>query len=150
MSKKYMQRGFTLLELLIALAIIGTLLGSLLWNFGGALRQGQLTQAQSHGAQVSAGLAAFLTRNIDLNLEDWTATLPPGNLNGAPASLSGLTGYDCRQAVTLSRNGYLPGSGSWRAAPAKVGCLIEQVGQRLLVYTWVEGLDKHYINGEAP
>jgi type IV pilus assembly protein PilA len=140
--------GLTLLEVLLVLAIIGILIGVLMWGFGGARQQGLYSQAASHGSEVSMGINAFLIRNIDLNLDDWTAALPAGSTTGAPASVVGLRGFDCRRAATLSRAGMESGSQSWGEANPQIGCLAERVGRRFLVHTWVNGLDRHFINGQ--
>lgn len=140
--------GVTLVEMLIVVAIIGILMGALIWGFGGARQQGLFSQAAAHGSEVSMGINAFLIRNIDLNLDDWTAALPAGSTAGGPASVVGLSGFDCRRAATLSRAGMESGSLSWGEALPQIGCLAERVGRRFLVHTWVNGLDRHFINGQ--
>jgi prepilin-type N-terminal cleavage/methylation domain-containing protein len=142
-------KGLTLFEMLIVLGIIGILMSVLTWGFGQFQRQGRLSQAAAHGSQVSMGINAFLTRNIDLNLDDWTRTLPAGSTSGGPASVAGLSGFDCRPAATLTRTGMAAGSDSWGEAPAPVGCVFERVGRRFLVHTWGHGLDQHFINGRS-
>lgn len=143
------QKGFTLFEMVIVLGIVGILMSVLMLGFGQFQRQGQLSQAAAHGSQVSMGINAFLIRNIDLNLDEWTQTLPAGSTSGGPASVTGLSGFDCRPQATLIRTGMTAGSDSWGAAPASVGCLFERTGRRFLVHTWVHGLDQHFINGRS-
>lgn len=147
-----MRKGFTLVEVLVVTALVGLLAASLLWGFASARRQGQYSQAQAHGLEVFLAIDAFLVRNTDLllDLDGWTAAWPVGSLEGAPPALAGLNGFDCRQAVTLGRGGMEGGGQSWGAAPATVGCLIERVGDRFLVHTWVRGLPRHYLNGRDP
>jgi prepilin-type N-terminal cleavage/methylation domain-containing protein len=142
-----MRRGFTLVEILVVLAILGILMAALSFGLSSARRQGLLTQAAAHGGEVSMALNAFLIRNIDLDLDTWTASLPAGDLAGAPPGLVGLSGFDCKGAATLTRSGMTPGGQSWAAAPDAVGCLIERVGNRFLVHTWVRDLPKHFVNG---
>ena len=142
-----MRRGFTLVEMLVVLAILGILMAALSFGLSSARRQGLLTQAAAHGGEVSMALNAFLIRNIDLDLDTWTASLPAGSLAGAPPGLAGLSGFDCKSAATLTRSGMTPGGQSWAAAPDAVGCLVERVGNRFLVHTWVRDLPKHFVNG---
>lgn len=142
-----MRRGFTLVEMLVVLAILGVLMAALFFGLSGARRQGLLAQAAAHGGEVSMALNAFLIRNIDLDLEAWTAGLPAASLAGAPPGLVGLSGFDCKNAATLTRSGMTPGGQSWAAAPDAVGCLVERVGNRFLVHTWVRDLPNHFVNG---
>jgi type IV pilus assembly protein PilA len=142
-----MRRGFTLVEILVVLAILGILMAALSFGLSSARRQGLLTQAAAHGGEVSMALNAFLIRNIDLDLDTWTASLPAGSLAGAPPSLAGLSGFDCKSAATLTRSGMTPDGQSWAAAPDAVGCLVERVGNRFLVHTWVRDLPNHFVNG---
>lgn len=144
-----MRRGFTLVEMLVVLAILAVLAAALSFGFSSARRQALLTQAAAHGGEVSMALNAFLIRNIDLDLDTWTASLPAGSLAGAPPALAGLSGFDCKGAATLTPSGMIPGEQSWAAAPDAVGCLVERVGNRFLVHTWVRGLPNHFVNGRS-
>jgi prepilin-type N-terminal cleavage/methylation domain-containing protein len=144
-----MRRAFTLVEVLVVLAIVGTLAAALSFGFGSARRQALLTQAAAHGGEVSMALNAFLLRNIDLDLDTWTTSLPAGSLAGAPPALAGLSGFDCKSAATLTRSGMSPDGQSWAAAPSRVGCLVERAGNRFLVHTWVMDLDRHFVNGRS-
>lgn len=143
------ERGFTLVEVLAVLAVLGVLAGLALGAYASSRRQGQYNQAQAQGLEVFMALDSFLVRNVELSLDlaSWTRSWPAGSLEGAPEELAGVSGYDCQRGATLSRGGLEPGSQSWGAAPGSVGCLIERVGDRFLVHTWVKGLPRHFVNG---
>jgi type IV pilus assembly protein PilE len=90
---KLTPRGFTLVELMIVIAIIGILAAALFPSLTSYLARGRDTSRVSAIKEISTGIAAF---NVD------RSTFPAGTSNG----VSGPTVAECVSANTLS--GYVP------------------------------------------
>jgi len=126
--------GFTLIEILIVIAIIGILVVVLIGNYSGALKRGQRTAAQNHGRIVSMAVTQWLSQNPirtadTLNNADCTN----------PTSFSGET----------TASTYHAGDLGWPApSSSQVTCVIHAQGRTVQVAT--SAADGSYINGETP
>jgi prepilin-type N-terminal cleavage/methylation domain-containing protein len=56
------KKGFTMVELLVAMAIIGLLIATAIWGIGTAQQSARNTQRRSMGANILAGLSEFYSR----------------------------------------------------------------------------------------
>lgn len=99
------QDGFTLTELLIAVAIIAALAVILLPSYKGAIASSDQRRAQMHAQSVRLALNTALANN--------------------PQSTSGAWGtIDCTQARDVGESGITTASGGngWEAAPTGYTC----------------------------
>ena len=55
-------KGFTMVELLVAMAIIGLLIAAAIWGIGLAQQSARNTQRREAGSQILAGLAEYYSR----------------------------------------------------------------------------------------
>jgi len=93
-------RGFTLVELMVVIAIIGTLIAMLVGGLGPAIEMAQNVQCQTNLRAISAAVINYAT--------DYKGAIPPTRYTGS----SGL--YWCNFLV---RGGYLPGEDTSRLDP---------------------------------
>ncbi|KQR11257.1 prepilin-type N-terminal cleavage/methylation domain-containing protein [Deinococcus sp. Leaf326] len=132
------EEGFTLVEILIVIAIIGILAAVLVGNFSGSLRTGNRTAAKAHGYQVS------------LAIQQWLSQSPV-------RTVSSLTGLNCAQGYAListgpqANNALASGQLGWKAPTGSITCSIAQgtSARTALVTTKVTGDSKTFVNGEA-
>lgn len=62
MEKFKSKKGFTMVELLVAMAIIGLLIATAIWGIGIAQQSARNTQRRSTGALLVAGLSEYYSR----------------------------------------------------------------------------------------
>ena len=132
------EEGFTLVEILIVIAIIGILAAVLVGNFSGSLRTGNRTAAKAHGYQVSLAIGQWLSQS-------------------PVRTVSSLTGLNCAQGYALTSTGpqadsaLASGQLGWKAPTGSITCSIAQgANARIaLVTTKVTGDSKTFVNGEA-
>jgi len=61
MYRKF-KKGFTMVELLVAMAIIGLLIATAIWGIGVAQQSARNTQRREAGAQILAGFSEYYSR----------------------------------------------------------------------------------------
>jgi prepilin-type N-terminal cleavage/methylation domain-containing protein len=96
LNMKLTSRGFTLVELMIVIAIIGILAAALFPSLTSYLARGRDTSRVSAIKEISTGIAAY---NVD------KSSFPAGTTNAVPASAA-VGAAECVSALTLS--GYVP------------------------------------------
>jgi len=126
--------GFTLIEILIVIAIIGILVAVLIGNYGGALKRGQRTAAQNHGRIVSMAVTQWLSQNPIRTADT-------------------LNNVDCTKPTSFvgenTASSYHAGDLGWPApSSSQVTCVIHAQGRSVQVATSAANTD--YINGETP
>lgn len=150
-----MRQGFSLVELLFVLFLIGLLIAVLFPSYGRVQARAREGVAQTHGGVVIQALSGYLALYITETPQSLLSrlALPSADWNGAPPSLSQRDPADrsCRPAYTLRTPTGGPTGFSWEAAPPRIGCAfgVRNIGgvSRFVVYTWVEGGTRWYENG---
>ncbi len=61
MYRKF-KKGFTMVELLVAMAIVGLLIATAIWGIGVAQQSARNTQRREAGAQILAGFSEYYSR----------------------------------------------------------------------------------------
>lgn len=141
------QRGFTLIEILIVIAITGILAAAYVWNAGALRIRGYRLQAQNHGSLVLAAANAWARDNPGSSLSAALSTsgLAAADYTDAPAGMPNPDpAYDCQPAGSL-------GPYAWTEGDSHGGCAIysdTSAGFEVPgVLTWVKGDDVYYLNG---
>ncbi|AZI44303.1 type II secretion system protein [Deinococcus psychrotolerans] len=126
--------GFTLIEILVVIAIIGILIAVLIGNYGGVLKRGQRSVAQNHGRIASLAVTQWLSQNPIRTADT-------------------LDNADCTKPTSFVGEGtvssYHAGDLGWPApSSSQVTCVIHAQGRTVQVAT--SAADTSYINGETP
>jgi prepilin-type N-terminal cleavage/methylation domain-containing protein len=101
MQRAREEAGFTLIELMIVIVILGVLAGIVIFAVGGITDTGNLAACKSDVKTVSVGVEAFLAKNgaYPANLDPALTTAPNRFLRAQP----GLVG----STLTNSTGGYV-------------------------------------------
>ncbi len=150
MKRTNTRNGFTLVELLIVLSVIGILLAIMVPNLMNARESARQNAAKNHATTVSSGLVSALAVFAPDTAAQVIAALPA--LASRPAGVPTVA-KACASETRILRTGgvysvqtsYTTGLG-WKAAPSYVGCAVidafrldaTQSPQRLNVYTWTD------------
>ena len=104
MEKLKNKKGFTMVELLVAMAIIGLLIATAIWGIGLAQQSARNTQRRTAGSLVVAGFAEFYSRfNVQPITASWASGTPTNiTLTNTTRSyiIGGLTGIMQPAAAT--------------------------------------------------
>ena len=139
MEKIKNKKGFTMVELLVAMAIIGLLIATAIWGIGLAQQSARNTQRRTAGSLLVAGFAEFYARfNVQPNTFTWAVATPTNitltngthsyviggftgimepaaatdviTQNTAPAVAANCTGYGANATNTRYILGVVPGA----------------------------------------
>ncbi len=80
-------KGFTLVELLIVVAIMGVLAAAVLLNVGGLAGEGQTEAALAEKITVQTAMDVMMAQTASANVTATSATSAMGSFPSAPASL---------------------------------------------------------------
>lgn len=128
-------RGFSLVELMVALVIIAILASVLIPNLSGARRRAAEAAARAYAMEVYGSLTAYLAEHIEASPSGVIGSWPsaPNRPSGVPSDAK-----DCTRA-------YPPIAGTpyeWRPAPEEIGCgLVVRTraeSEYFQIYTWTE------------
>ena len=152
-------RAFTLIEILLVLAVMGILMAVMITNFANASRNARASDAGQQGAAISAAISGFLGRNLDFTPSTLiTAGFRAGSMANAPAKATAYVGgdtiYDCASGYTLSALGVSTtpsASAGWLATTSGVGCVLLNRSSgglsSILVVTYFRGVNRVFVNG---
>lgn len=142
---KLAQRGFTIIELLIVIAIIGILAGLVLNNFQGAQAKARDTQRRTDINSVHAKLEEYYNENGAYPTEDFTTALFPGIDEGA---FEDPNGDDIQQpapivATTATADAYVAATNpTGDYTYVSYDCTGTTAGtdtcQKYVIYGWIE------------
>jgi len=123
--KKQKKSGFTMVELLVAMAIMGLLIATAIWGIGTAQQSARNTQRRTMGANILAGLSEYYSRYNKQAVSVCGVPAVAGGFAGCivmtnASSCTGVTVSTCTSAPT-SGIYYIPTSGA--NAPATSGSL---------------------------
>jgi prepilin-type N-terminal cleavage/methylation domain-containing protein len=125
------ERGFTLVELLIVISILGVLVSIVVPNVGGLLGAGKQVAYDADEATIQTAVDAYyLTRNPSLYPTDGNAGKGPGNINFTYL----VTNAALLKSVPQSASSVQGGTGSYTWTVSAVGVVAANPGFRAGLY----------------
>lgn len=123
--EKQKKSAFTMVELLVAMAIIGLLIATAIWGIGTAQQSARNTQRRTMGSNILAALSEYYSRYNKQAVSVCGVQAVPGGFPGCivltnGSSCAGITATTCSTSPT-SGIYYIPTSGA--NAPANSGSL---------------------------
>ena len=141
------QKGFTLIEIVIVLAIVAILVVFLAPKGQRAQAQQEELMAQSHSGIVYQAVQNFLLQKVNATVNDFVTLAGLGAATGLPPGYAAAGDlYDCTVGVNVNT------AVRWSQAPPGVRCVLDvsAAGERFNAVAWVDGHVKtYYVNGRA-